>query len=139
MPFGRVGIGCDSLSSAALQIKSQEPSLRGIIYYPPAPPKGDFNLLARFSSEVCCTPLTLRSAHIFRGLAEQRDCDFRSYVRSSHRRSSRRLAQRKILVSGLAIRRCGQFPRYAETVRIPLVPRSSVQTLLRSTALRGVI
>ena len=29
MPFGRVGIGCDSLSSAALQIKSQEPSLLG--------------------------------------------------------------------------------------------------------------
>lgn len=42
-------------------------------------------------------------------------------------------------MSGHAIRRCGQFPRYAETVRIPLVPRSSVQTLLRSTALRGVI
>ena len=103
MPFGRVGIGCDSLSSAALQIKSQETSLRGIFYYPPAPPKGDLMLLARSSPEVCCTPLTLRSAHIFRGLAEQRDCDFRSYVRSSHRRSSRRLAQRKILVSGLAI------------------------------------
>ena len=99
----RVGIGCDSLSSAALQIKSQEPSLRGNFYYPPAPPKGDLNLLARSSPEVCCTPLTLRSAHIFRGLAKQRDCDFRSYVRSSHRRSSRRLAQRKILVSGLAI------------------------------------
>jgi hypothetical protein len=47
--------------------------------------------------------------------------------------------QRKLLVSGLAIRRCGQFPRYAETVRIPLVPRSSVQTLLSSTAFRGVI
>lgn len=46
MPFGRVGIGCDSLSSAALQIKSQEPSLRGKVYYPPAPPKGDFKLLA---------------------------------------------------------------------------------------------
>ena len=29
MPFGRVGFGCDSLSSAALQIKSQEPSLLG--------------------------------------------------------------------------------------------------------------
>ena len=29
MPFGRVGIDCDSLSSAALQIKSQEPSLLG--------------------------------------------------------------------------------------------------------------
>ena len=52
---------------------------------------------------MCCTSLTLRSAHIFRGLAGKRDCDFRSYVRSSHRRSSRRLAQRKILVSGLAI------------------------------------
>ena len=40
-------------------------------------------------------------------------------------------------MSGLAIRRCGQFPRYAETVRIPLVPRSSVQTLLLSTAPRS--
>ena len=48
----RVGIGCDSLSSAALQIKSQEPSLRGIFYYPPAPPKGDFKLLARSSPEL---------------------------------------------------------------------------------------
>ena len=47
--------------------------------------------------------------------------------------------KRKLFVSGHAIRRCGQFPRYAETVRIPLVPRSSVQTLLRSTAFRGVI
>ena len=40
MPFGRVGIGCDSLSSAALQIKSQEPSLRGKIYKPPVSPGG---------------------------------------------------------------------------------------------------
>lgn len=78
----RVGIGCDSLSSAALQIKSQEPSLRGIFYYPPAPPKGDFKLLARSSPEVCCTPLTLRSAHIFRVLAAKRDCSFRA-LRSS--------------------------------------------------------
>ncbi|MCQ2151234.1 MAG: hypothetical protein MJY46_05165 [Bacteroidales bacterium] len=46
---------------------------------------------------------------------------------------------RDVFMSGHAIRRCGQFPRYAETVRIPLVPRSSVQTLLRSTAFRGVI
>lgn len=48
----RVGIGCDSLSSAALRIKSQEPSLRGFFYYPPAPPKGDFKLLARSSPEL---------------------------------------------------------------------------------------
>jgi hypothetical protein len=74
----RVGIGCDSLSSAALQIKSQEPSLRGNVYYPPTSPKGGQNLLARSSPEVCCTPLTLRSAHIFRGLAGQRDCSFRA-------------------------------------------------------------
>ena len=40
MPFGRVGIGCDSLSSAALQIKSQEPSLRGKVYKPPVSPRG---------------------------------------------------------------------------------------------------
>lgn len=46
---------------------------------------------------------------------------------------------RDVFMSGLAVRRCGQFPRYAETVRIPLVPRSSAQTLLRSTAFRGVI
>ena len=46
---------------------------------------------------------------------------------------------RDVFMSDHAIRRCGQFPRYAETVRIPLVPRSSVQTLLRSTAFRGVI
>ena len=52
MPFGRVGIGCDSLSAAALWIKSQEPSLRGIFYYPPAPPKGDFKLLAGSSTEL---------------------------------------------------------------------------------------
>ena len=48
----RVGIGCDSLSAASLWIKSQEPSLRGIFYYPPAPPKGDFKLLARSSPEL---------------------------------------------------------------------------------------
>ena len=47
-------------------------------------------------------------------------------------------SQRNVCVRH-AIRRCGQFSRYAETVRIPLVPRSSVQTLLRSTAFRGVI
>ena len=40
MPFGRVGIGCDSLSSAALQIKSQEPSLLGKVYQPPVSPGG---------------------------------------------------------------------------------------------------
>ena len=44
---------------------------------------------------------------------------------------------RDVFMSGHAIRRCGQFPRYAETVRIPLVPRSSVQTLLRYTGYRG--
>ena len=110
----RVGIGCDSLSSAALQIKSQEPSLRGIFYYPPAPPKGDFKLLARSSQDVCSISLPLHtryapascplhSPHIFRGLAARRVCSFRSYVRSSHRRSCRRLAQRKLLLSGHAI------------------------------------
>lgn len=88
--------GCDSLSlaSSRQRVKSLRSSVRLRLGH---------ILLARSSPEVCCTPLTLRSAHIFRGLAEQRDCDFRSYVRSSHRRSSRRLAQRKILVSGLAI------------------------------------
>ena len=83
---GRVGIGCDSLSSAALQIKSQEPSLRGILYYPPAPPMGDLMLLARSSPEVCSIPLPLHtrcapvpcplhSPHIFRGLAAKRVSD----------------------------------------------------------------
>ncbi|MCQ2176075.1 MAG: hypothetical protein MJY80_06940 [Bacteroidales bacterium] len=52
---------------------------------------------------------------------------------------SKVVSLRDVFMSGYAIRRCGQFPRYAETVRIPLVPRSSVQTLLRSTAFRGVI
>ena len=88
MPFGRVGIGCDSLSAASLWIKSQEPSLRGIFYYPPAPPMGDFNLLARSSTEVCSIPLPLHirfapvscplhSPHIFRGFATKRDCSLR--------------------------------------------------------------
>ena len=88
--------GCDSLSlaSSRQRVKSLRSSVRLRLGH---------ILLARSSPEVCYTPLTLRSAHIFRGLAEQRDCDFRSYVRSSHRRSSRRLAKRKILVSGLAI------------------------------------
>lgn len=71
MPFGRVGIGCDSLSSAALQIKSQEPSLRGKVYYPPKSPKGGQNLLARSSPEVCSAalhthlPRARRSARLF--------------------------------------------------------------------------
>ena len=71
MPFGRVGIGCDSLSSAALQIKSQEPSLRGKVYYPPESPKGGQNLLARSSPEVCSAalhthlPRARRSARLF--------------------------------------------------------------------------
>ena len=42
-----------------------------------------------------------------------------------------------MVMPGYAIRRFGQFPRYAETVRIPLVPRSSVQTLLLSMGYRG--
>ena len=74
----RVGIGCDSLSAASLWIKSQEPSLRGNVYYPPTSPKGGQNLLARSSPEVCFIPLALHSAHIFRGLAGQRDCSFRA-------------------------------------------------------------
>ena len=89
----RVGIGCDSLSADKRRIKSQEPSLLGIFYYPPAPPKGDFNLLARSSTEVCSIPLPLHircapvscplhSAHIFRGLAAKRDCSLRA-LRSS--------------------------------------------------------
>ena len=85
----RVGIGCDSLSAASLWIKSQEPSLRGNVYYPPASPKGGQNLLARSSTDVCsislplhirCAPVAcpLHSPHLFRGLAGQRDCSFRA-------------------------------------------------------------
>ena len=39
----------------------------------------------------------------------------------------------------LAIRHFGQHLRYAETVRIPLLRRYSVQTLLRFAVFRGVI
>lgn len=128
LPFGRVGVGCDSLSSAALQIKSQEPSLRGKVYYPPESPKGGQNLLAQSSPEVCSATL---HTHLPRARSQAR-----LFLTLSLQSQTR---PEEIIVSGHAIRRCGQFPRYAETVRISLVPRSSVQTLLRSTAFRGVI
>ena len=64
MPFGRVGIGCDSLSSAALQIKSQEPSLRGNIYQPPVSPGGGISsslILSRRVFHSASTTHSLRS------------------------------------------------------------------------------
>ena len=63
--------GCDSLSLAGSRqrVKSLRSSVRLRLV---------LLLLAGSSPEVCCTPLTLRSAHIFRGLAGKRDCSFRA-------------------------------------------------------------
>ena len=139
----RVGIGCNSLSSAALQIKSQEPSLRGIFYYPPAPPKGDFKLLARSSPEVCCTPLTLCSAHILRVLAAMRDCSFRA-LRSFLTTALQSQTRPEVSLSGclcpdtLFGAAVSSFVD-ADTVRISVVPPFSVQSLLCSAVFLGVI
>ena len=110
MPFGRVGIGCDSLSSAALQIKSQEPSLRGKVYQPPVSPGGGT------SSSLILSRSVLHSADAaFRTHLPRARCIARlflslrcSFLTSSLQSQTR---QRKLLVSGLAIRCCGQFLR----------------------------
>lgn len=150
----RVGIGCDSLSSAALQIKSQEPSLRGIFYYPPAPPKGDLMLLARSSPDVCSIPLPLHiryapvpcplhSPHIFRGLAAQRDCSLRA-LRSFLTTALQSQTRPEVSLSGclcpdtLFGAAVSSFVD-ADTVRIPVVPPFSVQSLLCFAVFRGVI
>lgn len=64
----------------------------------PCTPKGGLqaarSILSRSVLHSASTTHPLHSPHLFRGLAAQRDCSFRSGVRSSHRRSSHRLAQR---------------------------------------------
>ena len=139
----RVGIGCDSLSAAALQIKSQEPSLLGIFYYPPAPPKGDLMLLARSSPDVCSIPLTLHSTHIFRGLAAQRDCSFlalRSFLTTALQSQTRPEESLSgcLCPDSLFGAAVSSFVD-ADTVRIPVVPPFSVQSLLCFAVFRGVI
>ena len=140
----RVGIGCDSLSSAALQIKSQEPSLRGIFYYPPAPPKGDFKLLARSSPDVCSIPLPLHiryapvpcplhSPHLFRGLAAQRDCSFRA-LRSSLTTALQSQTRPEVSLSGClcqayTLREC-PLTSFRVTVFPPSLPSPSVSSSL---------
>ena len=124
--------GCDSLSLAGSRqrVKSLRSSVRLRLGH---------ILLARSSPELtpASPPSNLPRA---RSNARQRPADTQSVPDFGlvvvH---AQKVSLCDVFMSGLAIRRCGQFPRYAETVRIPLVPRFSVQTLLRSTAFRGVI
>ena len=128
----RVGIVCDSLSSAALQIKSQEPSLRGIFYYPPAPPKGDFKLLAQSSPEL--TP-AMQSPNL-PGARSQARLFLPLPLQSQTRRWYRcAMCLCPDTLFGAAV---SSFVD-ADTVRIPVVPPFSVQSLLCSAVFRGVI
>ena len=88
-------------------------------------------------------PCPLHSSHLFRGLAAKRDCSFRA-LRSSLTTALQSQTRNAVSLSGclcpdtLFGAAVSSFVD-ADTVRIPLVPRSSVQTLLCSAVFRGVI
>ena len=114
-------------------------------------------------------PCPLHSPHIFRGLAAQRDCSFRalrsSLTTALQSQTRNAVSLSGLFMSGLAIRAVGPFllaarqrkqacsalapqRRFgaavssfvdADTVRIPVVPPFSVQSLLCSAVFRGVI
>ena len=96
--------GCDSLSLAGSRqrVKSQASAVnfniplhpqRGTSSCSPDPLQKCVPFPLPLHTRCAPVPCPLHSPHIFRGLAEQRDCSFRSGVRSSHRRSSHRLAK----------------------------------------------
>ena len=131
MPFGRVGIGCDSLSSAALQIKSQEPSLRGKVYQPPVSPGGGT------SSSLILSRSVLHSADApFRTHLPRARCTARLFLPLSLQSQTR---QRKLLCPDSLFGAAVSSFVDADTVRIPVVPPCSVQSLLCSAVFRGVI
>lgn len=117
MPFGRVGFGCDSLSSAVLQIKSQEPSLLG-----KASPC--LILLARSFQELTSAAPSSnpsrarRTARLFLPLSLQ------SQTR-----------QRKLLVSGHAIPSFARASVLRLRTSLSGLPDSHVPTLLPSVPL----
>ncbi len=111
-------------------------------------------LLARSSPEVCSiphplhirfapVPCPLHSPHIFRGLAAQRDCSFCA-LRSSLTTALQSQTRPEESLSGclcpdtLFGAAVSSFVD-ADTVRIPVVPPCSVQSLLCSAVFRGVI
>ena len=121
MPFGRVGIGCDSLSSAALQIKSQEPSLLG-----KATPC--LILLARSFQELTSAAPSSnpsrarRTARLFLSLSLQ-----------SQTRQRKNLCPATLFAASVS----SFVP--AGRDRIPVVPSFSGHHLLRSAVFHGVI
>ena len=125
MPFGRVGIGCDSLSSAALQIKSQEPSLRGIFYKPPVSPGGGT------SSSLILSRSVLHSANApFRTHLPRARCTARLFLTLSLQSQTR---QRKLLcpdslLGPLAL----SSSRLGRESKLALLSLRSVGSVLRS-------
>ena len=133
MPFGRVGIGCDSLSSAALQIKSQEPSLRGKVYQPPVSPGGGTSSSLILSRRVLhCVPHTsyegsLHSETVPSAIAPVTD------------------SSEEVIVSGLAIPGCARtdsfrlrdFRGVAGAQGLRLLIRSNPFAYTCSTSLPG--
>ena len=88
-------------------------------------------------------PCLLHSPHLFRGLAAKRDCSFRA-LRSFLTTALQSQTRPEVSLSGclcpdsLFGAAVSSFVD-ADTVRIPVVPRSSVQSLLCFAVFRGVI
>jgi len=88
-------------------------------------------------------PCPLHSPHIFRGLAAQRDCSFRA-LRSSLTTALQSQTRRwyrcaMCLCPDTLFEAAVSSFVDADTVRIPVVPPCSVQSLLCSAVFRGVI
>ena len=121
MPFGRVGFGCDSLSSAALQIKSQEPSLLG-----KATPC--LILLARSFQE-----LTSAAPSSNPSRARRKARLFLTLSLQSQTRQRKNLCPATLFAASVS----SFVP--AGRDRIPVVPPFSGHHLLRSAVFHGVI